>query len=158
MPFEIERKFLLNGDYKPFVIGYKKIRQGYLCTDPNRTVRIRIQDENAFLTVKGNPNQSGISKFEWETVIPFEDALNLLQLCEVMIEKTRYLVPQGDLMFEIDEFHGVNEGLVMAEIELPSEDTLFDYPQWLGREVTGDERYYNAYLAQHPYRDWHELS
>ncbi|MGC9150259.1 MAG: CYTH domain-containing protein [Microbacter sp.] len=154
MPFEIERKFLIIADYKPYVVGSKKIRQGYLCTDPNRTVRIRMQDDQAFLTVKGKPSQSGISKFEWETTIPFDDASTLLQLCDVVIEKTRYLVPQGDLMFEIDEFHGVNEGLVIAEIELPAEETPFEHPHWLGREVTGDVRFYNAYLAQHPYCHW----
>jgi adenylate cyclase len=154
MPFEIERKFLLKGDYKPYVVGSKKIRQGYLCTDPNRTVRIRMQDEKAFLTVKGKPDQSGVSKFEWETTIPLDDAITLLQLCEFIIEKTRYLVPQGDFMFEIDEFHGLNEGLVMAEIELPTEETPFEHPSWLGLEVTGDERYYNAYLAQHPFCQW----
>jgi len=152
---EIERKFLIKGDFQPFVIHSEWIRQGYLSSVPERTVRIRIKGEQSFLTIKGKSNSSGLSRFEWEKEIPVEEGLNLLSLCEpCIIEKKRHIIPSGQLKFEIDEFFGDNQGLLLAEIELPSEDTFFEKPAWLGQEVTGDIRFYNAYLSQHPFKNW----
>jgi adenylate cyclase len=155
MPQEIERKFLVTGDFKAEARGAERITQGYLSSVPERTVRVRIKGNGAFLTIKGMGNRSGASRFEWERPISIQEAEDLLAICEAgVIDKTRYLVPVGGHLFEVDEFHGDNEGLVVAELELASEDETFDKPAWLGAEVTGDARYYNAMLMKHPYREW----
>ena len=152
---EIERKFLLTGDFRTDVRKSMRISQGYLCSVPERTVRIRIRDDQGFITIKGKGDADGISRFEWEKEIPVNDALQLLQICEPgVIDKTRHLVDFGGHTFEVDEFHGDNEGLVMAEIELTSPDEPFDKPSWLGKEVTGDARYYNSALSRNPYKNW----
>ena len=152
---EIERKFLLTGDFKTDIRKSMRISQGYLCSVPERTVRIRVRDDQGFITIKGKGDADGISRFEWEKEIPVNDALQILQLCEPgIIDKTRHLVDFGGHTFEVDEFHGDNEGLVMAEIELTSPDEPFDKPSWLGKEVTGDARYYNSALSRNPYKNW----
>ena len=151
---EIERKFLVAGDFRKEVSGASRITQGFLSSAPGRTVRVRIRDDKGYLTVKG-PAQ-GLTRFEWEKEIPAAEAEQLLQLCEPgAIDKTRYLVPAADgHVWEVDEFHGDNAGLVVAEIELGSEDEPFERPAWLGAEVTGDRRYYNSMLIKCPYKDW----
>lgn len=153
---EIERKFLVNSDqFKTLAFAKNHIAQGYLNSHPERTVRIRIKGESGFLTIKGKGNESGLSRFEWETEIPLMEARHLIQLCEKgVIDKIRYEVQSGNHVFEVDEFFGDNEGLVIAEVELKSEDETFEKPDWLGSEVTNDERYYNAFLSQHPYKTW----
>ena len=156
MAQEIERKFLVKGDYKKYVSEETKIVQGFLCTVPERTVRVRIKGDKGFLTIKGIGNKSGASRYEWEKEISLLDAKDLMAICEPgVIDKTRYLVKaDGDLMFEVDEFYGENEGLTVAEIELPSEDTKFSKPEWLGAEVTGQVDYYNSMLMKNPYKNW----
>lgn len=163
MSQEIERKFLVKGDFMSYAVRSEHICQGYLNSDPERTVRVRIKGEKGFITVKGLGNKSGMTRFEWEMEIPVAEAGELLALCEPgVIDKTRYLVrPTGlsdesssPLMFEVDVFHGANEGLVMAELELSSEDEAFPLPEWLGKEVTGDRRYYNSWLSAHPFLEW----
>ncbi|MHB2154879.1 CYTH domain-containing protein [Calditrichota bacterium GD2] len=156
MAQEIERKFLVKDDsFKRQAFKSTRIIQGYLSSVPERTVRVRIKGEKGYLTVKGIGNASGASRFEWEMEIPKEDAENLLKICEPgVIDKTRYLVKNGDLTFEVDEFYGENEGLVIAEIELKSEDQTFEKPAWLGREVTGDTRFYNSMLMKNPFKNW----
>lgn len=152
MALEIERKFLVKGSFKHFAHKIYKISQGFLSSIPERTVRIRIREEQAFLTIKGKGNASGISRYEWEKEIKLEEAKELLLLCEPgMIDKTRYLVAVGNHVFEVDEFYGENQGLILAEIELSSEDESFEKPEWLGEEVTGDIRYYNSSLAKFPF-------
>ncbi len=156
MPLEIERKFLVKGDFKTEATKSIRIIQGYLSSLPERTVRVRIKDSRGFLTIKGKPNATGMSRYEWEKEIPYEDALDLLRICEPgVVSKTRYIIPaQEDLIFEVDEFYDENEGLILAEIEVPREDHIFTKPEWLGREVTGDVRYYNSYLVKHPFKTW----
>ena len=158
MAQEIERKFLVkNHDFKKQATRAIRIVQGYLSSVPERTVRVRIKGDKGYLTVKGIGNESGASRFEWEIEIPTGDAENLLKICEPgVIDKTRYLVPVGNHTFEVDEFYGDNEGLILAEVELKSEDEEFEKPDWLGEEVTGDVRYYNAMLMKHPYREWNK--
>lgn len=153
---EIERKFLVkSNDFKEQAFTQNKIAQGYLSSVPERTVRVRIKGEKGFITIKGISQQSGMSRFEWENEIPLDEALELLKLCEKgKIEKIRFEIKIGNHVFEVDEFHGENEGLIMAEIELNSEDEIFEKPDWLGDEVTSDERYYNAYLSKKPFKDW----
>lgn len=153
---EIERKFLVKGDFKSFVIKETKIVQGYLSSVPERTVRIRIKGEKGFLTIKGIGSASGASRYEWEKEISTEEATELLQICEPgVIDKTRFIVPEKTgLIFEVDEFYGENDGLTVAEIELPTEDHLFDKPDWLGEEVTGDARFYNSMLMKNPFKSW----
>lgn len=152
---EIERKFLVKGDYKTAAYDSSHVIQGYLSSVPERNVRVRLRDDKGYLTVKGKSNAAGISRFEWEKEISGKEAEELLRLCEPgKIDKTRYLVKAGPHTFEVDEFHGENEGLTLAEIELDSEDENFEHPQWLGKEVTGDKRYYNSYLTKHPFRTW----
>lgn len=153
MTKEIERKFLVTGDFKKHVTKSYKIAQGFLSTVPERTVRIRIRDNQGFITIKGIGNASGTTRFEWEKEIPVNEAENLLLLCEpTIIEKIRYIVPENDnLFFEIDEFFGKNKGLIIAEIELPHENTTFTKPSWLGEEVTGQLKYYNASLSKKPF-------
>lgn len=153
---EIERKFLvLNEDFKSFATNKKNIAQGYLNTNPNRTVRVRIANDKAFLTVKGKSNDTGMTRFEWEKEIPVNEAQSLLLLCEKgVIEKTRFEIPVGNHVFEVDEFYGENQGLVIAEIELSDENEPFEKPSWLGKEVTNDERFYNAYLSKNSFKNW----
>lgn len=153
---EIERKFLvLNEDFKSFATIKKDIAQGYLNTNPNRTVRVRIANDKAFLTVKGKSNDTGMTRFEWEKEIPVNEAQSLLLLCEKgVIEKTRFEIPVGNHVFEVDEFYGENQGLVIAEIELSDENEPFEKPSWLGKEVTNDERFYNAYLSKNSFKNW----
>ena len=157
MNLEIERKFLVKGDYKKFVSKEIKIVQGFLCTVPERTVRVRIKGEKGFLTIKGIGNESGASRYEFEKEIPVADAKDLMKICEPgVIDKTRYIVQANNgLFFEVDEFHGENDGLTIAELELPSENTPFEKPEWLGEEVTGDVRYFNSMLMKNPYKNWH---
>lgn len=156
MPVEIERKFLVKGDFKQFAIKKYKIEQGFLSKVPERTVRIRIQDKQGFITVKGIGNTSGTTRFEWEKEIKFSDAKALLKLCETgVIKKWRYIIPAGnDLVFEVDDFLGENKGLKIAEIELSNEQTEFNIPSWLGEEVTGIKKYYNSTLIENPFSCW----
>ena len=153
---EIERKFLVKSTaYRDMSSSKTTMVQGFLNTDPNRTVRIRIHGEIGFITVKGKSNEAGTTRFEWEDKLNVSDAKELLQLCEPgIIEKTRYEVRMNHHVFEIDEFHGDNEGLTLAEIELREENEAFPRPAWLGKEVTGDLRYYNSNLAKQPYKHW----
>ncbi|MFO8147355.1 MAG: CYTH domain-containing protein [Gillisia sp.] len=153
---EIERKFLVKSDaFKSDAYQKTRIVQGFLNTHPERTVRIRINGQQAFLTVKGKSSQNGLSRFEWEKEIEVEEAENLLTLCEPgIIEKDRYLVEVENHIFEVDDFHDQNEGLVVAEIELNAEEDTFSKPLWLGEEVTGDIRYYNSQLSKKPYLNW----
>lgn len=153
---EIERKFLVTGDFKKFAIEKHAIAQGFLSTVPERTVRVRIMDKQGFITVKGIGNASGTTRFEWEKEILFEEAKSLLTICEpTIIEKIRYIIPtKNNLFFEVDEFLGKNKELLIAEIELPNERTIFDKPSWLGKEVTGILKYYNSALSKNPYSNW----
>ena len=152
---EIERKFLVKGDFKPFVSGYYRITQGYLCAMPDRTVRIRIKGNKGFITIKGKSDENGLSRFEWEKEITTDDAVQLLRLCDVgVIDKIRYEVEFEGKTFEVDVFDGENQGLVVAEIELKEASEVFIRPDWLGEEVTGDVRYYNSMLSRHPYSTW----
>ncbi len=155
MAKEIERKFLVKGDFKPFTTKATRITQGYLSSVPERTVRVRVKGEKGFITIKGIGSQSGASRYEWEKEIPVGEVNELLKLCEPgVIDKTRYLVPAGKHTFEVDEFYGENEGLVVAEVELASEDEAFEIPDWLGQEVTGDVKYYNSMLMKNPFTKW----
>ena len=153
---EIERKFLvLNDDFKSLASHKNHIAQGYLNSHPERTVRIRIKGESGFLTIKGKGNKTGTTRFEWETEISLLEAKPLLALCEKgVITKTRYEVEVAKHTYEVDVFSGENEGLIIAEIELTSEDEYFEKPNWLGQEVTNDKRYYNAYLSSKPFSSW----
>lgn len=154
MGVEIERKYLVNGDeWKTVEPVY--LRQGYLNTDKSRTVRVRVAGANAFLTIKGITNN--VSRPEFEYPIPVEDADALLLLCsDSIIDKRRYMIPIGNLIWEIDEFCGDNEGLVLAEVELQSETQVVTLPDWIGEEVSGDSRYYNSSLALMPFSKWRE--
>lgn len=154
MAIEIERKFLVDGDYKAGAVSSERIAQGYLASGEGCTVRVRIRGQKAFLTVKG-PSSDGISRSEWEYEIPVADALPMLGLCRSgVIDKCRYLVPAGRHTFEVDEFYGDNEGLTVAEVELAAADEPIEHPEWLGREVTGEKCYYNSHLARNPYKNW----
>ena len=194
MHIETERKFLVkDSSFKQLAVKTYRIKQGYIAHDGGNTVRVRIRDTQGFLTIKG-PSLDGISRFEWEREIPLQEAEEFFLLCRGgAIDKTRYIVPAGDVpfgtcghpwphkwerpageaggrdeakrrvsggtspagkFFEVDEFYGDNEGLVMAEIELDSPDEPFERPSWLGDEVTGDRRYYNSHLLVHPFKDW----
>lgn len=160
MAQEIERKFLVTNDtYKQMASSSNRIVQGYICRLVGRTVRVRIRDNQGYLTIKGPSLDGGLSRYEWEQSIPLEDARELLTLCQDgIIDKERYLVPYGNHTFEVDLFHGDNQGLVVAEVELASPDELFERPPFLGEEVTGDRRYYNSSLISFPYRSWQEGS
>lgn len=155
---EIERKFLVTSDaYKALAFAKNQIAQGYLNSNPERTVRVRIKGEKGFLTIKGKGNHSGMSRFEWEKEIPVAEAKALLDLCESgVISKMRFEVKVGQHVFEVDEFYGENSGLIIAEVELGSETESFEKPSWIGEEVTNDERFYNAFLSQNPYSKWGE--
>ena len=155
MAYEIERKFLITGDFRPYIASSYPIRQGYLHTDTGEgcTVRVRTKGNKAFFTVKGPGSPAGITHSEWEYEIPLADAEEMLLLCKGrIIDKIRHEIPCGNFTFEVDEFLGNNKGLLLAEIELPSENAAFDRPAWLGEEVTGNRRYYNSQLAACPYK------
>lgn len=155
MAQEIERKFLVCGEFKSLAYAHSHIVQGYICSGKGRTVRIRIRDNKGYITIKGATNESGTSRYEWEKEIPLDDARELMCLCEQgVIDKTRYLVKCGKHTFEVDEFYGDNQGLLMAEVELESEDEAFEKPSFIGEEVTGDARYYNSKLMKQPYSTW----
>lgn len=154
MGVEIERKFLvISDDWKHLAVPVQ-MRQGYLCSEPGRVVRVRAEDGKAALTIKGKT--TGISRGEWEYAIPLPDAQALLDgLCDQpLIEKNRYRIPIDGLVWEVDEFFGENAGLVVAEVELTSEDQAFNKPSWLGEEVSFDHRYANANLFKNPYSHW----
>ena len=155
MQLETERKFLVKDDgYKGQAVESHRIRQGYIAHDMGRSVRVRVLDDKGILTVKG-PFVGLGSRPEWEKEISLQEAEDLFRLCKPgIIDKTRWIVPAGERKFEVDEFHGDNEGLVMAEIELKSQDEAFGRPSWLGDEVTGDPRFYNGYLARNPFKNW----
>jgi len=156
MALEIERKFLvLDDSYKHEAFSKSHIQQGYICSERGRTVRIRIRNERAYITIKGPSLNGGLSRYEFEQEIPLDDARKLLTLCDPgIIDKTRWLVKAGNHTFEVDEFAGDNEGLTVAEVELASEDEAFEKPAFIGQEVTGDRRYYNSQLRCNPYRNW----
>ncbi|CAH0992616.1 Inorganic triphosphatase [Sinobacterium norvegicum] len=153
---EIERKYRVhNSDYKALATVTYRIVQGYLNSHPERTVRVRIKADRAFITVKGKSSESGLSRFEWEREIALAEAEQLLPLCEPgSIEKIRYIVPFLDQEFEVDEFLADNKGLVVAELELKSEQQQVELPAWVAKEVTGDVRYYNSSLMKQPYKQW----
>ena len=155
MAQEIERKFLVKAEFKSAAKMKTRITQGYLSSVPERTVRVRVKGDKGFITIKGIGNASGASRYEWEKEIPTSEILELLELCEKgVIDKTRFLVDVGNHTFEVDEFYGDNEGLVVAEVELGSEDEAFEKPDWLGEEVTGDVKYFNSMLMKNPYTKW----
>ncbi len=155
MAIEIERKFLVDGDYKALAASHTRIVQGYICSERGRTVRVRLRDELSYLTIKGPSLDGGLSRYEFEKEITRDEALSLLRLCEPgIIDKVRWLVPFGGHTFEVDEFFGENEGLVVAEVELQQADETFERPTFLGPEVTGERRYYNAQLRVRPYKLW----
>ncbi|WP_299234571.1 CYTH domain-containing protein [uncultured Bacteroides sp.] len=156
MSQEIERKFLVrDSSYKDMAFSSSRIIQGYICSDRGRTVRVRIRDEKGFITIKGASTDNGLSRYEWEHEIPVEEARELMKLCQPgMIDKTRYLVKSGKHTFEVDEFYGENEGLVVAEVELSSVDEEYEVPPFLGEEVTGQVKYYNSFLMKCPFKEW----
>ena len=160
MNIEIERKFLVKDEsFKSMATESHRLTQGYICKESGRTVRVRLWDDKGYLTIKGAGSASGMSRYEWEKEISAEDARDLFMLCQSgIIDKTRYIVPVDGKTFEVDEFYGENAGLVMAEIELESEDAAFTRPSWLGDEVTGDRRYYNSMLSVHPFSEWRQDS
>ena len=153
---EIERKFLVKStDFIKESNVNNRIVQGYLNSNPERTVRVRIKGNKGFLTIKGKGNESGTTRFEWEKEISLFEAEALLQLCESgSIDKIRYEISIGKHMFEVDVFSGENQGLIIAEVELTSENEFFEQPNWLGKEVTGDKKYYNSHLSEHPFCSW----
>lgn len=153
---EIERKFLVEStDFIKESTINNRIVQGYLNSNPERTVRVRIKGNKGFLTIKGKGNESGTTRFEWEKEIALSEAEALLQLCESgIIDKIRYEIPLGKHTFEVDVFLGENQGLIIAEVELSSENEIFEQPNWLGKEVTGDKKYYNSHLSEHPFCSW----
>lgn len=153
---EIERKFLVkNETYKSESIKKQLITQGYLSSDPKRSVRIRVCEQNAYITIKGQTSESGTSRYEWEKEINTEDAKQLMLLCrEGVVTKIRHLIPFKNHKFEVDEFLKDNSGLVIAEVELSNENEDFERPRWLGKEVTGIKKYYNSQLSQNAYVNW----
>lgn len=155
MPLEIERKFLVAGEFRDQAYNCTHIQQGYISSSGGRTVRVRIRDDRGYLTIKGPSGKAGLSRYEFETEIALSDAQDLMRICEPgIIDKNRYLVRHAGHVFEVDEFFGENEGLLIAEVELQSEDEPFDRPAFLGREVTGDRKYYNSHLRKNPYILW----
>jgi adenylate cyclase len=153
---EIERKFLVKSEeFKTISFAKNEISQGYLNSNPERTVRVRIKGNQGYLTIKGKGNETGMSRLEWEKEIPIDEAKMLLNLCESgVISKVRYEVKFGNHVYEVDEFFGENKGLILAEIELQSEEEVFEKPDWLGEEVTNSEKYYNSYLSKKPFINW----
>ncbi|SRR5690554_106102 len=159
MAYEIERKFLVDGDYKSKSFKAYPIKQGYLSLSGVSVVRVRLKGEKAYITVKSSVVSGTLKRNEWEYEIPKDDAEEMLKLCEEsLIDKTRYLVKVGKHVFEVDEFNGDNEGLLIAEVELEHEDEHFEKPEWLGEEVTDNVRYYNSFLSIHPYNKWNSLN
>ena len=157
MHFEIERKFLVKGPFKELASSSSRIMQGYISSMKGRTVRVRIRDEKGYLTIKGPSDQGGLVRYEFEKEISLQDARDLMKICEPgIIDKTRYLVSYEGHIFEVDEFYGENEGLILAEVELKAPDESFERPAFLGREVTGDRRFYNSCMRVHPYSQWKE--
>ena len=155
MAQEIERKFLVTKAFKAQAYAQSRIKQGYISSMPQRTVRVRIRDNKGYLTIKGASNTEGTSRYEWEKELSLVEAEELMKLCEPgIIDKTRYLVRSGAHVFEVDEFYGENAGLVMAEVELASENEAFVKPDFIGEEVTGDVRYYNSQLMKNPFTSW----
>lgn len=157
--YETERKFLVVGDFKSQSYDATRIQQGYIASGNGRTVRVRIRADKGYLTIKGPSGLAGLTRYEFDTEIPLADARDLLEICEPgIIDKTRYLVksPDGRHTWEIDEFYGDNEGLVLAEVELASEDEPFMKPDFIGREVTGDRRFYNSHMRNNPFKLWKE--
>lgn len=155
MATEIERKFLVkNETWRSSIVSEARIKQGYLATQPNATIRIRVAKGSAFLTIKGTTK--GISRAEFEYEIPVSDAEEMLQLIadQSFIDKTRYKVQCGEHTWDLDVFEGDNSGLIMAEVELDNESEQFDMPAWAGQEVSGDARYYNANLISSPFSNW----
>ena len=153
MAKEIERKFLVSGEFRQDSPESYRIVQGYICSSPDRTVRVRVRGDKGFLTIKGRSSEDGLSRYEWEKEIPVNEALELMTLCDSgVIDKTRYLVPYAGHTFEVDVFRGANEGLVLAEIELSDENEAFQRPAWLGKEVTGEVSYYNSMLSKNPFK------
>ncbi len=152
---EIERKFLVDGEFRHLAYDCTHIEQGYFATEPGKTVRVRIRGDKGFLTIKGPSGKDGLSRYEFETEIPLEDAHEMMKLCMPgRVDKNRYLIKNGKHTVEVDEFLGDNEGLLLAEIELGSEEEEYERPDFLGDEVTGDKRYYNKYMLKHPYCEW----
>lgn len=159
MHIETERKFLVTGNYKDQAYDATHICQGYIASGNGRTVRVRIRGDKGYLTIKGPSTQAGLSRYEYEQEIKLADARDLMAICEPgIIDKTRYLVksPDGRHTWEVDEFHGDNDGLVMAEVELASEDEAFAKPSFVGREVTGDRRFYNSHMRAYPFKMWRD--
>jgi len=156
MAIEIERKFLVSSlEFKKDAHLNSRIKQGFLNRDPMRTVRVRLKNQSGFLTVKGQSSENGMSRYEWEKEISKVDAESLLILCEEgTIDKTRYEISIGKHLFEVDEFHGDNSGLIIAEVELNTVDETFKKPDWLGEEVTGNPKYYNSELSKNPFATW----
>ena len=156
MALEIERKFLVTDEsYKAIAFHSDRIAQGYICREGGNSARVRVRGEKGYITIKGPSTDDGLSRYEWEKEIPASEAWELMKLCHGgIIDKTRYLVKCGRHTFEVDEFHGDNEGLVVAEVELEELDEKFECPQFIGKEVTGEKRYYNSHLTRMPYKLW----
>lgn len=159
MAVEIERKYRVCAPFKHLATSHTHIAQGYLAKGDGRTVRIRLRDDKAYLTIKGPSRQGGLARYEFETEIPLADARYMLTLCtDHVVEKYRYLVPVGQHVIEVDEFVGRNAGLTIAEIELAATDEVVTLPPFIGEEVTGQARYYNAYLSKYPYDTWGDIA
>lgn len=158
MANEIEHKYLVVGPYKQLATSKHHIVQGYLSADKARTVRVRVCDQTGYLTVKGPSSDDGLERYEFETEIPLQEALAMIKFClPGVIDKHRYLIPLPEgLVCEVDEFHGDNEGLVMAEIEVKDKDDVCILPPFIGQELTGDKRFYNSQLSQRPFKSWKE--
>ncbi|MDD7303640.1 MAG: CYTH domain-containing protein [Bacteroidaceae bacterium] len=157
MHYEIERKFLVRGEFKHLAYESTRIAQGYIASGNGRTVRVRIRGDKGYLTIKGPSLLGGLTRYEWEQEIPLQDARDMMRICEPgIIDKTRYLIqgPDGRHTWEVDEFYGDNEGLVLAEVELESENAPYEKPDFIGREVTGDRRFYNSHMRKYPFRLW----
>ena len=157
--YETERKFLVVGEFKSQSYNATRIQQGYIASNTGRTVRVRIRGDKGYLTIKGPSGLKGITRYEFDTEIPLDDARELMEICEPgIIDKTRYLVksPDGRHTWEIDEFYGDNDGLVLAEVELSHESEEFQKPEFIGREVTGDRRFYNSHMRSYPFKLWKE--
>lgn len=157
---EIERKFLVKKAGRPYeeqAYASSRITQGYICSERGRTVRVRIRDNRGYLTIKGPSDETGTTRYEFEKEITLDEAQHLIKLCEPgLIDKTRYLVKSGNHTFEVDEFYGENDGLVIAEVELQSEDEPFTKPDFIAEEVTGDRRFYNSSLRARPFSLWRD--
>lgn len=155
MAVEIERKFLVSGEFTKYANEVLHMAQGYLSSNKERTVRVRIANNKGFITIKGKSSSNGLERYEWEKEIPQTEANDLLKLCEKgIIKKKRYVINYKQKTFEVDVFEEENKGLILAELELNSQDESFELPSWIGLEVTGDKRYYNSYLAKHPFVSW----